>query len=272
MSVKTKRSVEPAPADPTPTPLPAVPRLYDFKGHRPYLEAAAVQAGYPVRLLSKLTAPIPIAHMGRVLAGQAEFCRRTRGRPLWDKEIAIVRSALANEEECRWHFRVGATACSLMANEVRRAFEPVQAGETEDGPSFPGTFTTAAAFVEAESRRLGLADVFARRLLRSPDFRRPATRLGELQQRYIRTPKEDGRPVLTSPELARIHAEIANAEAETKILYILAEATEAMLGDAYAFFGFEMPATPPPGMQQSRGCDPFRNEKRAGVNVAGFIA
>ena len=76
-----------------------------------------------------------------------------------------------------------------------------------------------------------------------PEIHRIATRFGDL---YLRTsaPKEAGDPVLNLDEAAAVRADLANAEEEAVILTELAEASEAMLADAYAGFRLEMSATP----------------------------
>src|SRR5262245_6338606 len=95
---------------------------YIFEGHSKYVEAEMSRSGLPPRILPRITASVPIGHLGRVLAGLAELSRRTRDRALWDKEIALVKTTLLDVEEVRHHYRVAATACFAMAGDARRAF------------------------------------------------------------------------------------------------------------------------------------------------------
>lgn len=73
-------------------------------------------------------------------------------------------------------------------------------------------------------------------------------------------------------ERAIVRSNLANAVEEDLVLSVLAEAASAMLAEAYAGFGLEMPATLPPNLPQCRGCDPFAAQKRTRGKAAAFFA
>lgn len=242
----------------------------DFPGHAAFVQAAMARSGLPPRILPRVTASVPIQHLGRVLAGLAETSRRNRARPLWSNEIALVRSTLLGVEETRWHYRVAATASFSMAEDARRAFALDAA---EEIPAATWRFAGVDPYFRAEGERLGLPGVFARRGRQAPEVHRIATRLGELHRRYQQAPKDAaGRPILSLDEAAVVRSDIACAAEEATVLHALAEASEAMLGGAYAGFGLAMPTTPPPDMPECKGCSPILNARRTRGKVAPYFA
>lgn len=272
---KKRTTIEEAP----PTAAPAgAHSYYNFPGHARYIATAMERSGLPPHVLPNLTASIPIAHLGRILAGLAEMSRRNRHRPLWSNEIDLVRKTLLGVDETRHHYRAAAVACLGAIAEARRAFVMPESGDSgenipDDAPGVPWSFVGLDPYFRAEAAELGLPEWFVRRARQSPEAHRIATRLGEVHRRYLAAPKDEGRPVLSIAERDRVRADLANASTEAMALSVLAEATETMLAVAWSGFGMEIPATPPPDLPETPGCNPLLNStKRTRAKPVPYFA
>lgn len=275
MSAKSKRTAETTAT--VADPLAGTHSYHDFPGHAAFISDAMARSGRPLRILPRVTASVPIGHLGRILSGLVEMSRRNRSRPLWPTEIDLVKTTLLGVEEVRWHYRVAATASFEMAEDARRAFGLHAAddgeGMPEDRPAVLWRFVGIDPLLRAESERLGLPESFVKRARQSPECHRIATRIGDLHRRYLTAPKNvAGRPVLSVGELAAVRADLGNATEEAAILSVLAEASQAMLAGAYRGFGLELPARPPADMPDCPGCAPHLAVQKRTSKATPFFA
>ena len=89
--------------------------------------------------------------------------------------------------------------------------------------------------------RLGITQVLADRARNNQEIYRVSVLLSQLCERYHKARREDGRPVLPTPELNQVKGTLQQAEQECQKLHALAGAAAQMIDEAYAAFVIEQP-------------------------------
>lgn len=98
--------------------------------------------------------------------------------------------------------------------------------------------------LDRQGERLGLSKVLTDRARHNPEIYRVNTLLGQLNERYHHAPKDDGRAVLSPPDLAQVRGTLGQCEIELEKLHALASASATMLAEAYTAFGLDGPVRP----------------------------
>lgn len=96
-------------------------------------------------------------------------------------------------------------------------------------------------YLDVQGERLGLSKVLTDRARLNKEVYRVSGLLGQLCERYHRAPKEEGRAVVPPAELAQIRGTLGQCEQEMEKLHALAAASQAMIDEAHAAFGLEVP-------------------------------
>jgi hypothetical protein len=98
-------------------------------------------------------------------------------------------------------------------------------------------------YLSEQAQRLGITQVLADRARNNPEIYRSSVLLAQLCDRYHRTRKENGRPILSVAERDQIRGTLGQVELERQKLHMLAAAAEAMLAEAYEAFDFDRDPT-----------------------------
>lgn len=241
------------------------PRLYDFDGSLPYIEAAVDLFQLPRRLAAKIATAAPLTIAARVLAGLSEISRRASGRPFQDAELASVRQALDDIVEVPWHYRTAAGVATSMLGDGWSTLHSFEAGSESVGSGDaiqPPPFAGVGQYLSTERERLELHELIADRVRHVPELGSIARRIG-----HVHNGLRNG---TMSVEAARPELDCVTEEA--RVLSVLADAAEAMVADAFRAFGFKMPDTPPPGRPESRCCaaNVYRQRARAKTGALFF--
>lgn len=241
---------------------------YRFAGHRSYVDASASRAGVPPHLFGKIADSDPLLRAARMLSGLVEISRGIGDRPPRPDELGSIRGVLLHVEQVRWHYRIAAEAVDANVAEARRAFGlgPADAGGEPPPPEWPDPEINR--HLRAAADRLGLPPFVATAARHAPELWGVGHQLGEAFNAYRRAPKERGVAVLHPTALETVRALIDGAAARSVHLRVLAEASDAMIGDAYTAFGLELPAGPLPGMPESRCCLSRARPNRMGTRPA----
>jgi hypothetical protein len=97
------------------------------------------------------------------------------------------------------------------------------------------------AFLDEQAKRFGIAPVLARQAAHNPEIYQCSVLLGQLCERWHKSRKEHGKPVLGRLEINQIEGTLGQAEDKCKKLHMLAGAAAAMIDEAYEAFGITRP-------------------------------
>jgi hypothetical protein len=96
--------------------------------------------------------------------------------------------------------------------------------------------------LDAQGDRLGLSRVLTDRARKNPEIHRVADLLGQLCERWHRSPKdESGNAVVHPADLAQIRGTLGQCEQEVEKLHALAAAAQAMADEGSRAFGVDLP-------------------------------
>jgi len=97
-------------------------------------------------------------------------------------------------------------------------------------------FRGSPHYLDAQAKRLGVAESIASRARHNAEIFRVQVLLAQLSERYHRAPKENGEPRFGGPELAQIKGTLEQAELEVQKLHMLAASAAAAVDEAAAAF------------------------------------
>ncbi len=105
-------------------------------------------------------------------------------------------------------------------------------------------------YIDQQGDRLGVSKILTDRARHNSEMYRVSVLIGQLCERYHRTPKDGGRAVVFPAELAQIRGTLIQCEQELEKLHVLAAAAQAIVDEAHQAFGLA-----PPGRHFRVGCD-----------------
>ncbi len=111
-------------------------------------------------------------------------------------------------------------------------------------------FRGSPHYIDQQGNRLGVSKILTDRARHNSEMYRVSVLVGQLCERYHRTPKDGGRAVVFPAELAQIRGTLSQCEQELEKLHVLAAAAQAIVDEAHQAFGLD-----PPVRHFTVGCD-----------------
>jgi hypothetical protein len=96
-------------------------------------------------------------------------------------------------------------------------------------------------YLSQQALRLGMTPVLADRARNNQEIYRVSVLLAQLCERWHKSRKEDGQPVLQMTELAQVKGTLLQAEQECSKLHALAATAAAMIDETYTAFEIAQP-------------------------------
>jgi hypothetical protein len=111
-------------------------------------------------------------------------------------------------------------------------------------------FRGSPHYLDQQGDRLGVSKILTDQARHNAEMYRVSVLVGQLCERYYRTPKEGGRAIVFPAELAQVQGTLGQCEQELEKLHVLAAAAQAIIDEAHRAFGIA-----PPGRHFRVRCD-----------------
>jgi hypothetical protein len=111
-------------------------------------------------------------------------------------------------------------------------------------------FRGSPHYIDHQGNRLGVSKILTDQARHNQEMYRVSVLVGQLCERYYRTPKDGGRAIVFPAELAQIQGTLGQCEHELEKLHVLAAAAQMIIDEAYQAFGLA-----PPGRHFRVRCD-----------------
>jgi hypothetical protein len=105
-------------------------------------------------------------------------------------------------------------------------------------------FRGSPHYIDQQGDRLGVSRILTDRARHNQEMYRVSILVGQLCERYYRTPKDGGRAIVFPAELAQIQGTLGQCEQELEKLHVLAAAAQAIVDEAHRAFGLAPPSRP----------------------------
>ena len=103
-------------------------------------------------------------------------------------------------------------------------------------------FRGSPHYIDQQGDRLGISKILTDRARHNQEMYRVSVLVGQLCERYYRTPKDGGRAIVFPAELAQIQGTLGQCEQELEKLHVLAAAAQAIVDEAHRAFGLAPPS------------------------------
>ncbi len=113
-------------------------------------------------------------------------------------------------------------------------------------------FRGSPHYIDQQGDRLGVSKILTDQARHNQEMYRVSVLVGQLCERYYRTPKDGGRAIVFPAELAQVQGTLGQCEQELEKLHVLAAAAQAIIDEAHRAFGIAPPSRQFPGPLQLR--------------------
>ena len=105
-------------------------------------------------------------------------------------------------------------------------------------------FRGSPHYVEQQGNRLGVSKILTDQARHNQEMYRISVLVGQLCERYYRTPKDGNRAIAFPAELAQVKGTLGQCEHELAKLHVLAAAAQVIIDEAHRAFGLVPPNRP----------------------------
>ncbi len=178
-----------------------------------------------------------LSSFSRTVGNLSERLLRKPPEPIRPAEFPEIRRTLGQLGETVDVYALSAAAVDAAARAGRRAYGLL--APDDDGPTYP-PFEHMHFYVAAECRELRLPEDLVLRAVKNTEVHYCSAKLGQLADAWRRAAKDaDGRPVVSTAELARVEAEFNLMTFEGLKLHVAVGMCRAMLDEARAAYGLD---------------------------------
>ncbi|MGP0063534.1 MAG: hypothetical protein ACLQGP_08050 [Isosphaeraceae bacterium] len=103
-------------------------------------------------------------------------------------------------------------------------------------------FRGSPHYIDQQGNRLGVSKILTDQARHNQEMYRVSVLVGQLCERYYRTPKDGGRAIVYPAELAQVQGTLGQCELELEKLHVLAAAAQVIIDEAHRAFGLTPPS------------------------------